>query len=90
MQHQALLFPLPLDILNVPAVSLWFPRTAFLAGHFLTWDDLLRMRMMRRGRQCIQPEVSRNFNFGYQVGPSTALGALPPLLRATPPLAHVC
>ena len=28
------------------------------------WDDWIRLNTTRRGRQCIRPEVCRNFNFG--------------------------
>jgi alpha-1,3-mannosyl-glycoprotein beta-1,2-N-acetylglucosaminyltransferase len=28
------------------------------------WDDWLRKEANRKGRACIRPEVSRNFNFG--------------------------
>lgn len=42
-------------------------RIGFLAGSYGTWDDYLRLSSTRRGRQCIQPEVCRNFNFGAQV-----------------------
>ena len=38
-----------------------------MAGSYWTWDDYLRLANNRRGRQCIQPEVCRNFNFGVQV-----------------------
>ncbi|KAK3287077.1 hypothetical protein CYMTET_5397 [Cymbomonas tetramitiformis] len=30
------------------------------------WDDWMRLRHVRRGRQCIRPEVCRTFNFGEQ------------------------
>lgn len=28
------------------------------------WDDWLRQNGTRKGRQCIRPEVCRNYNFG--------------------------
>lgn len=28
------------------------------------WDDWMRLSAVRKGRQCIRPEVCRNFNFG--------------------------
>ena len=28
------------------------------------WDDWIRLNSTRKGRQCIRPEVCRNFNFG--------------------------
>ena len=28
------------------------------------WDDWIRLNSTRRGRQCIRPEICRNFNFG--------------------------
>lgn len=37
-------------------------------GSYWVWDDFLRIPGVRKGRQCIQPEVCRNFNFGAQVG----------------------
>lgn len=30
-------------------------------------DDFLRLAPTRRGRQCIQPEICRNYNFGARV-----------------------
>ena len=47
-----------------------------MAGNYWTWDDFLRIANNRRGRQCIQPEVCRNFNFGAQVGTSFLLQQL--------------
>lgn len=38
-----------------------------MAGNYWTWDDYLRLANNRGGRQCVQPEVCRNFNFGAQV-----------------------
>lgn len=48
-----------------------------MAGSYWVWDDFLRMRNVRRGRQCIQPEVCRNFNFGAQVSAGAVLQKLP-------------
>ncbi len=48
-----------------------------MAGSYWVWDDFLRMRNVRRGRQCIQPEVCRNFNFGAQVSAGAVLQDLP-------------
>jgi alpha-1,3-mannosyl-glycoprotein beta-1,2-N-acetylglucosaminyltransferase len=31
------------------------------------WDDWLREPKIRRGRQCIYPEISRTYTFGEQV-----------------------
>ena len=46
-----------------------------MAGSYWTWDDYLRLANNRRGRQCIQPEVCRNFNFGVQVGHEKSISA---------------
>ena len=30
------------------------------------WDDWMRLAEVRKGRQCIRPEVSRTYNFGVK------------------------
>lgn len=38
------------------------------------WDEFMRRGDVRKGRQCIRPEISRSYTFGFEKGQATSQG----------------